>query len=57
MYFDPEGKAHALYGVDLEKGAAVVLRPDGWVSAVVGLEVGEMERLAGWLGGVVNLEG
>ncbi|GKT63121.1 pentachlorophenol 4-monooxygenase [Colletotrichum tofieldiae] len=29
LYFDPEGAAHCLYGVSLNSGAVVVIRPDG----------------------------
>lgn len=29
VYFDADGSAHAKYGVSLESGAAVVIRPDG----------------------------
>lgn len=31
------GTLHAKYGIDVEKGAVVVVRPDGYVGAVVGL--------------------
>ena len=31
------GTLHTKYGIDLEKGAVVVVRPDGYVGAVVGL--------------------
>lgn len=38
LYFDPEARAHAMYGVDVARGAVVVFRPDGWVGCVVALE-------------------
>jgi phenol 2-monooxygenase len=28
VYFDPDGSAHAKYGISLESGAAVIIRPD-----------------------------
>ena len=31
VYFDQKETAHARYGVDVKKGAVVVLRPDGWI--------------------------
>lgn len=32
-YFDPTSQAHDKYGIDMEKGNAVILRPDGLVGA------------------------
>jgi phenol 2-monooxygenase (NADPH) len=46
VYFDQGQTAHARYGVDVKKGAVVVLRPDGWVgtSTILGSEaVKELE--------------
>lgn len=37
-YFDPFRAAHETYGIDMQRGAIVVFRPDGWVATVVGLE-------------------
>ncbi|ESK88511.1 pentachlorophenol 4-monooxygenase [Moniliophthora roreri MCA 2997] len=37
VYFDENVKAHEIYGVDIQKGAVVVFRPDGWVGTVVEL--------------------
>jgi phenol 2-monooxygenase len=37
-FFDQSDKAHARYGIDVEKGAVVVLRPDGWVGTVLALD-------------------
>jgi len=31
VYFDQKQTAHARYGVDVKKGAVIVLRPDGWI--------------------------
>ncbi|KAL4786405.1 FAD binding domain-containing protein [Aspergillus varians] len=41
-YFDPTHLAHNKLGVDMEKGAAVILRPDGLVGAI-----GELQ--GGWI--------
>ncbi|KAJ6625383.1 FAD binding domain-containing protein [Mycena sp. CBHHK59/15] len=38
VYWDAEGRAHGMYGVDVARGALVVFRPDGWVGCVVPLE-------------------
>lgn len=38
MYWDAEGRAHGMYGVDEARGAVIVFRPDGWVGCVVAFE-------------------
>ncbi|KAJ6466542.1 FAD binding domain-containing protein [Mycena vitilis] len=38
VYWDAEGRAHSMYGVDQARGAVVVFRPDGWIGCVVALE-------------------
>ncbi|KAJ7911478.1 hypothetical protein B0H13DRAFT_2481478 [Mycena leptocephala] len=38
VYWDAEGRAHGMYGVDEARGAVVVFRPDGWIGCVVALE-------------------
>jgi phenol 2-monooxygenase (NADPH) len=46
VYFDQKQTAHARYGIDVKKGAVVVLRPDGWIgtATVLGSEaVKELE--------------
>jgi phenol 2-monooxygenase len=48
LYFDAEGRAHAMYGVDVARGAIVVFRPDGWVGCVVPLE--EVNSLGAYFG-------
>ncbi|KAF1941839.1 phenol 2-monooxygenase [Clathrospora elynae] len=54
----PEAKAaaHAKMGLDEEKGGVVVVRPDGYVGVVVGLEegVGTGEALDMWFSGVTG---
>ncbi|KAJ7841365.1 hypothetical protein B0H14DRAFT_2783081 [Mycena olivaceomarginata] len=38
VYWDAEGHAHGMYGVDEARGAVIVFRPDGWIGCVVALE-------------------
>ncbi|KAJ7638119.1 FAD binding domain-containing protein [Mycena rosella] len=38
VYWDAEGRAHGMYGVDEARGAVIVFRPDGWVGSAVALE-------------------
>ncbi|KAJ7086172.1 FAD binding domain-containing protein [Mycena belliarum] len=38
VFWDAEGRAHGMYGVDEARGAVVVFRPDGWVGCVIKLE-------------------
>ncbi|KAJ7510465.1 hypothetical protein B0H11DRAFT_1959225 [Mycena galericulata] len=38
VYWDAEGRAHGMYGVDEARGAVIVFRPDGWVGCVMALE-------------------
>lgn len=48
LYFDMEGSAHAKYGVALDTGAIVVIRPDGLMGFAAGLtEVGEVTKFFG----------
>jgi phenol 2-monooxygenase len=35
VFYDEDRKAHQRYGIDADKGALFVLRPDGWVGMVV----------------------
>jgi phenol 2-monooxygenase len=53
VFFDREKTAHERYGVDLQKGSIVVLRPDGWIGTVLrlgGEAVADLERyFAGFL--------
>ena len=49
--WDPTTAVHEIYGVDLTRGALVLLRPDGWIAAVCGLDQAESLEpyLAQWL--------
>ncbi|KAJ6449447.1 FAD binding domain-containing protein [Mycena sanguinolenta] len=38
LYFDPDARAHAIYGVELARGAIIVFRPDGWVGCALPLD-------------------
>jgi phenol 2-monooxygenase len=47
VFYDQKQTAHVRYGVDVRKGAVVVLRPDGWLATVATLgreAVRELER-------------
>jgi phenol 2-monooxygenase len=48
LYFDAEGRAHAMYGVEVTRGAIVVFRPDGWVGCMVPLE--KVDQLGNYFG-------
>ncbi|WRT70064.1 uncharacterized protein IL334_007058 [Kwoniella shivajii] len=37
-WFDSTGAAHNAYGIDTATGAAVILRPDGYIGTVIGLQ-------------------
>ncbi|PSN60218.1 hypothetical protein BS50DRAFT_536146 [Corynespora cassiicola Philippines] len=40
VFYDRDCSAHDRYGIDIEKGAVFVLRPDGWVGTVLELDIG-----------------
>jgi phenol 2-monooxygenase len=40
VFYDQDGSAHQRYGVNLEEGLIMLLRPDGWVGARFGLTNG-----------------
>lgn len=45
VYFDQTGEAHERYGIDVAGGGVgklVVLRPDGWIGMVMGLDDGDV---------------
>lgn len=47
VYFDQKQTAHARYGINVKKGAVVVLSPDGWIGTgtILGSEaVKELEK-------------
>jgi phenol 2-monooxygenase len=53
VFYDQKNTAHVRYGVDVKKGAIVVLRPDGWVATAVALKIGAVEELEGYFGKVL----
>jgi phenol 2-monooxygenase len=40
VFYDEDHSAHERYGIDVEKGAVLVLRPDGWVGTVMEMNDG-----------------
>jgi phenol 2-monooxygenase len=57
VFYDEDRSAHLRYGISAEKGAVVVLRPDGWVGAVVELDGSAGEKLKRYFGGFLNAGG
>ncbi|PVH77748.1 phenol 2-monooxygenase [Cadophora sp. DSE1049] len=49
--------AYVVYGVERERGAAVVVRPDGYVGLLAGLGEEGMERVEGYLRGCLRVVG
>ncbi|KAJ3736786.1 FAD binding domain-containing protein [Lentinula guzmanii] len=45
VYLDGDMKAHEMYGVDVQRGAIIVFRPDGWIGIVVPLSGAEQLRV------------
>ena len=50
VFYDENCSAHLRYGVATEKGAVVVLRPDGWVGTVLELDGGAASKLEKYFG-------
>lgn len=50
VFYDEDSTAHLRYGVAIEKGAVLVLRPDGWVGMVVELDGSAGEKLQKYFG-------
>jgi phenol 2-monooxygenase len=61
VFYDEDHSAHRRYGINLEKGAVFVLRPDGWVGTVVEMDceaAGKMESYFGrFMVGVNSVSG
>jgi phenol 2-monooxygenase (NADPH) len=38
VYYDLDWSAHRRYGIDPNEGAVAILRPDGWIGALLELE-------------------
>lgn len=50
VFYDEDRSAHLRYGVATEKGAVVVLRPDGWVGTAVELDETAGKKLERYFG-------
>lgn len=45
VFYDEKQTAHARYGVDVQKGALFVLRPDGWIATAMALDQSGIRNL------------
>jgi phenol 2-monooxygenase (NADPH) len=54
-YQNGHGEAYRNYGVSKEKGALVLVRPDGYTGLVTDLEPQGWEQVEKWLGAVVRV--
>jgi len=45
FFDDAEQSAYRRYGVSLEQGAIVVVRPDGWIGTMAALQAAAVEEL------------
>jgi phenol 2-monooxygenase len=56
VYYDPDCSAHRRYNIDPKAGAVVVLRPDGWIGLILGLDViGAVARLEEYFRGFLAI--
>jgi phenol 2-monooxygenase len=56
VYYDTDSSAHERYSIDREEGAVVILRPDGWIGAILELEAtGIVARLEEYLGSFLEM--
>jgi phenol 2-monooxygenase len=53
-YCGEHGMAYQGYGIDEEKGAVVVVRPDGYIGLMTGLEEEEWKKVGEWFEGVLK---
>ncbi|KIW79519.1 hypothetical protein Z517_06131 [Fonsecaea pedrosoi CBS 271.37] len=55
VYYDVDGgKAYQRYGVEVDSGAVLVVRPDGWIGARFGLGTGDVvDKIDAYLGGLL----
>ncbi|KAI0123613.1 FAD binding domain-containing protein [Xylariales sp. AK1849] len=53
-YHEGHGEAYQGYGVDKERGALVVVRPDGYVGLVTGLQHEDWVEVSKWFKGVLR---
>jgi phenol 2-monooxygenase len=45
VFYDEDHSAHKRYGIDVKKGAVLVLRPDGWVGTIVEMDGSAADKL------------
>ncbi|KAF7312058.1 Pentachlorophenol 4-monooxygenase [Mycena indigotica] len=55
VLWDSDGRAHAIYGVDEERGAVIVFRPDGWIGCVLALDGKVVDALGSYFGEFLDL--
>jgi hypothetical protein len=54
LYLDPHHTTHEIYGVDVQKGAIVVFRPDGWVGYSANFGRGGLACIEGYFQEFIN---
>lgn len=54
VFYDPNHLAHRRYGIDITKGGLCVVRPDGWIGTILGLDQRAMSRLGEYFGRFLN---
>lgn len=53
-FFDVDaGDAYARYGIDVDVGGVVLLRPDGWIATLLALDIGSVEALEGYFDAIL----
>jgi phenol 2-monooxygenase len=57
VFYDDNHSAHERYGVQVDKGAVLVLRPDGWLGTVVEFGAGAGDALTRYFKTVLMLKG
>jgi phenol 2-monooxygenase len=57
VFYDEDHSAHQRYGIDVNKGAVLVLRPDGWVGTVTELGQGASNALETYFKRFLVLDG
>ncbi|KAF2855334.1 FAD/NAD(P)-binding domain-containing protein [Plenodomus tracheiphilus IPT5] len=57
VFFDERVAAHERYGINVNKGAVFVLRPDGWVGTVIALDEQAAAKVSWYFGRFLITEG
>ncbi|KAK5730093.1 hypothetical protein LTR15_000027 [Elasticomyces elasticus] len=55
LFDDAQHSVHKRYGVDLDKGAIVVIRPDGWIATMATLGADAATELEGYFSRIMEL--